>query len=459
MADVFISYARSTAESARLMADSLRSSGYSVWFDDEIPAHRAYADVISEKLDEAKAVIVVWSREAAASHWVRSEANRAREKEALVQVNVDASRLPMPFDQIQYIDFRSWRGDPSAACWRKLLSSVAELVRRDSRIGVPAQLARRSGTGVGRRSLVIGGAAAAAAAAGAFLWWPRGGVEPPPEAKVLHQKAMVVMQDARPGELNQAIAYLIEATRMEPRFAAAWGTLAVAYALRKYQAPLSARAGYDARCRSAARSALDLDPSEPLASCALALLVPPYRNWRTVEELGRKLAGRFPDLPLAVHLHADVLADVGRWREAVDIYRNVNRARFFIPLSDRSIILALWSAGDMQGAENMLDQAVQRWPQHFAIWDLRVKFLTHSGRADEAIRLLENGSERPSGYPDDLVRSSLVTARSNWGFNRQRRRHQRKSLATAPQRARPFYQFEPQDYRRPSGCTAVRGAW
>ena len=50
MSDVFISYARSTAAQARRVAEALRAAGYEVWLDDEIPAHRSFAEVIEERL-------------------------------------------------------------------------------------------------------------------------------------------------------------------------------------------------------------------------------------------------------------------------------------------------------------------------------------------------------------------------------------------------------------------------
>ena len=50
MADVFISYARPDEGQAERVAEALRASGYGVWRDDELPAHRAYADVIEERL-------------------------------------------------------------------------------------------------------------------------------------------------------------------------------------------------------------------------------------------------------------------------------------------------------------------------------------------------------------------------------------------------------------------------
>jgi len=97
MADVFISYARATGEQAQAAASALRSLGYSVWIDADLPAHRIYSSVIEEQLSKAKAALVIWSPEAARSEWVMSEANRAREESKLVQVSVAPIRLPMPF--------------------------------------------------------------------------------------------------------------------------------------------------------------------------------------------------------------------------------------------------------------------------------------------------------------------------------------------------------------------------
>lgn len=407
MADVFISYARSTARIAKAAADALSSAGFSVWFDEDLPAHRAYADVISERLDEAKAVLVLWSKEAAASHWVRSEANRAREQDVLVQASVDGTRPPMPFDQIQCIDLRGWRGNQSASSWTKLRESIAELA-------APSQAAgfhHRSSSGLGRRAVVIGaGAAVVAAGAGYVGIRSLRDYEPPAEAEVLRQKAVAIMQDGRPAEQNQAIIYLKEATVLAPDFAAAWGGLALIYALRKFQVPLAARAGEEARCRSAAQAALELDPREPMSHCALLLLVPTYRRWDEVEREGRKLIGRLPPIPLVFHNVADLLVEVGRSSDSLELYRKIDRKRFLIPLSERSIIQALWNAGELQLAEEKLDEAVGRWPQHFAIWNLRTAFLTYTGRADEAIRVLDDTAIRPAGFPEDQLNAARITA-------------------------------------------------
>jgi adenylate cyclase len=132
MSEVFISYARSTEARAEAIAQALTSLGYEVWRDDKLPAHRAYTDVIDERLRAAKAVLVIWSRDAAASQWVRAEADVARVAGKLVQVVIDKTPPPLPFNQIHCADLSRWTGDAEAPEWRKVLASIAELMRGES---------------------------------------------------------------------------------------------------------------------------------------------------------------------------------------------------------------------------------------------------------------------------------------------------------------------------------------
>ncbi|HEY1414511.1 MAG TPA: AAA family ATPase [Caulobacteraceae bacterium] len=143
MADVFISYARSTASQANSVARALEGLGYAVWMDAALPTHRAYSDVIEEQLHAAAAVVVIWSPDAAKSEWVRSEANRGRNEQKLVQVAVEPTRLPMPFDQIHCADLSHWAGDPDHFGWKAVTASIAVLV--DGRNGArPEEFAART---------------------------------------------------------------------------------------------------------------------------------------------------------------------------------------------------------------------------------------------------------------------------------------------------------------------------
>ena len=58
MADLFVSYARNDEQAASRVAQCLAEAGYEVWRDDQLPAHRAYSEVIEERLRVARAVVV-----------------------------------------------------------------------------------------------------------------------------------------------------------------------------------------------------------------------------------------------------------------------------------------------------------------------------------------------------------------------------------------------------------------
>ena len=127
MSHIFISYARPDEPLASLIADGLRDDGFEVWRDDDLPAHRPYAEVIEERINGAKAVVVLWSAEATKSQWVRAEADIARGLLTLIQASLDGTLPPMPFNQIQCADLKGWDGQRTSGGWRKLVASVAEL--------------------------------------------------------------------------------------------------------------------------------------------------------------------------------------------------------------------------------------------------------------------------------------------------------------------------------------------
>jgi len=124
---VFLSYARSSEAQATCVEQALQDAGYAVWRDTDLPAHLSYAEVIEERLKSAKAVLVLWSAEAAKSQWVRAEADAARELGTLVQSSVDGTVPPIPFNQIQCADLTGWSGENDHPGWRKLKASVVAL--------------------------------------------------------------------------------------------------------------------------------------------------------------------------------------------------------------------------------------------------------------------------------------------------------------------------------------------
>ena len=139
MFDVFISYSRDNKARVADIAAAVTAAGYDVWWDAELPPHRSYGDVITEKIGGAKAAIVVWSHTSAQSEWVRAEADVARNQKKLVQTAIDDVMPPLPFNQIQFADLRDWNGDPAHGAWRKVLMSLEELCGREAVAASPSR--------------------------------------------------------------------------------------------------------------------------------------------------------------------------------------------------------------------------------------------------------------------------------------------------------------------------------
>lgn len=127
MVDVFISYSRSDKAMVAMIAQAVEAAGYDVWWDAELPPHQSYGDVITDKIVNAKAAIVVWSASAVKSEWVRAEADMARNQRKLIQTALDNVSPPLPFNQIQYAEIGDWRGEDDHPGWRKVKLSLADL--------------------------------------------------------------------------------------------------------------------------------------------------------------------------------------------------------------------------------------------------------------------------------------------------------------------------------------------
>lgn len=127
MVDVFISYSRDNRDRVAEIAKAVAAAGYDIWWDAELPPHKSYGDVITEKIGSAKAAIVVWSHASAQSEWVRAEADVARNQKKLVQTAIDDVMPPLPFNQIQFAELADWHGEADHRGWRKVLMSLEEL--------------------------------------------------------------------------------------------------------------------------------------------------------------------------------------------------------------------------------------------------------------------------------------------------------------------------------------------
>lgn len=110
-----------------MLARMIASEGYQVWWDADLPPHMSYGDVITAKIGAAKAAVVVWSETAAASEWVRAEADVARNQKKLIQTAIDDIIPPLPFNQIQCAMIGDWAGEANHPGWSKVRESLVAL--------------------------------------------------------------------------------------------------------------------------------------------------------------------------------------------------------------------------------------------------------------------------------------------------------------------------------------------
>lgn len=103
MADIFISYSRRDRSHAVKLSAFLEAQGYSTWWDRDLDAAATYRDQIMRELQQARAVVVVWSKHSTESDFVRAEASQAYQQKKLVPVRTDEiayESIPLPFGEL-----------------------------------------------------------------------------------------------------------------------------------------------------------------------------------------------------------------------------------------------------------------------------------------------------------------------------------------------------------------------
>ena len=141
MGDVFISYKQDERERMRPIAEGLSALGVDVWFDERLQPDRTFTDEIQDVMNNCRAQIVCWSPAAAASEWVRGEAEVARQRGVLVAVMIEPCALPPPFNMHHAENLSGWTGDARHPGWRKIAEAVGRKLGRPG-LGELAALAQ-----------------------------------------------------------------------------------------------------------------------------------------------------------------------------------------------------------------------------------------------------------------------------------------------------------------------------
>jgi TIR domain/WD40-like Beta Propeller Repeat len=196
MPDIFLSYSRDDQKIARQFASGLEREGFSVWWDQSLKAGEAFDRVTEKALDDAVAVVVLWSARSVESRWVRAEATQAYSTNRLVPVMIEPCRRPILFELTHTAELADWDSNESDPRWRSFIEGLRTLIAQH---GTASATSSTSGslpppTGAASRWrrvrrkrvswLLAAGLAGLAAIAGALTIRQLGGGAPPPRSNV-----------------------------------------------------------------------------------------------------------------------------------------------------------------------------------------------------------------------------------------------------------------------------------
>ena len=110
MPKVFISHSWEDNEISRKLADNLRRDGAEVWIDTaRIAGGDSLPEVIGEGIEWCNAFILIWSKSAKTSRYVRMEWNCAFNiDKRVVPCITDNKKLPVILSHLLHIDFKNF---------------------------------------------------------------------------------------------------------------------------------------------------------------------------------------------------------------------------------------------------------------------------------------------------------------------------------------------------------------
>ena len=266
---------------------------------------------------------------------------------------------------------------------------------------------------IDRRRLLAVGTVVATLGTAAILWQRPWRHRPPEEALDLFQRGKIAQRMGTAEQTRQALSYYRGAVHVDPRFAEAWGALALAstHLLEGFaEAELDSVPG---DVRSAARRALEIDPSNADAQLALILIKPEFRNWSRMEAELRGLISRYPQHWLANGRLAVLLYSVGRLNEGIAIHQKVfAEIDAMLPVGQGYLAKSLSFAGRTQEADGVFEEALRRWPAHPTLWHSNYTHLLFSGRPRSAMAFVMDPDSRPTGVTQAQIEPLLRLARA-----------------------------------------------
>jgi alpha-amylase len=123
MADLFLSHASMDKESVRKLAEIL-SGHWTVWWSDQLEVGQDFDVAIEEQLALAKVVVVLWSKAAVRSRWVKNESRFALERGRLAPALLEEVALPIEFSAVQGARLYEGPLEPESPEVQKLIAAI-----------------------------------------------------------------------------------------------------------------------------------------------------------------------------------------------------------------------------------------------------------------------------------------------------------------------------------------------
>jgi hypothetical protein len=126
LADIFVSYKTEDRPFARRVVDGLSACGFTVWWDQHIDVGESWRREITEQLDQAHSVVVIWTRNSTSVHgrFVQEEAARAQRRGTYIPLMVEECELPLGFSESQAVSLFHWSGDPEQPIFREFVARL-----------------------------------------------------------------------------------------------------------------------------------------------------------------------------------------------------------------------------------------------------------------------------------------------------------------------------------------------
>jgi TIR domain len=128
MGDIFISYSSEDRARAQKLVKTLDDGAWSIFWDRTIPAGKSWREIIGKELDDARCVIVLWSKSSIESSWVLDEADDARRRGVLVPILIDNVLPPIGFRSIQAVKLVDWDSEERSQTFDRLVTDIRTLI-------------------------------------------------------------------------------------------------------------------------------------------------------------------------------------------------------------------------------------------------------------------------------------------------------------------------------------------